>query len=364
MTCAKIVAGDEQSCHFRTHYNTPSTEMENLFRDLFRDQVVVVTGARGFIGSHVADQLVQSGAHVRALTRSLQAPRGKFAAALEWFEGDVTEIETLRKPFADARYIFHVAGDYRFWARDPQTIYRSNVAGTENVLQLAGTVGAEKIVVTSTQGVLEPGTLENPGGETRRISAVHGPYKSSKLAAHDVVQKHLAQGAPIVSVLPGAPIGENDLRPTPTGAVIVRFLKGQLPMLAQTGLSFVDVGDVARGHLLALAHGKTGQDYLLAGRNLWLQEFLQLLAPYAKHPVPTRYAPVWLSRIAAFGSESWHRLIRSDADPFITMESVRMSERPYFFSSAKAMRELGYTLSPLENAVERAVRDFRHRGVL
>ena len=135
-------------------------------------------------------------------------------------------------------------------------------------------------------------------------------------------------------------------------------------MLARTGLSFVDVADVARGHLLALAHGKMGQDYLLAGRNLWLQEFLQLLAPYAKHPVPTKYAPVWLSRIAAFGSESWHRLIRSDADPFITMESVRMSERPYFFSSAKAMRELGYTLSPLENAVERAVQDFRHRGVL
>lgn len=355
----KIVAGQDQSRH-----SPPTESSVTRMENFFRNQIVVVTGARGFIGSHVADQLVKCGARVRGITRSLQAPRGKNAAELEWYQGDVTDVETLRKPFADARYIFHVAGDYRFWARNPETIYRNNVSGTENVLQLASETSAERIVVTSTQGVLEPGTLEKPGNETRRISSVHGPYKSSKLAAHDLVRRHVENGAPIISVLPGAPIGENDLRPTPTGAVIVQFLRGKLPLLARTGLSFVDVRDCARGHLLAMVHGKIGDDYLLAGRNLWLGEFLQLLAPYSNHAVPTRYAPIWLSRIAAFANENWHRLIRSDAEPFITMESVRMSERPYFFSSEKAMRELHYTLSPLENAVERAVRDFTDRGIL
>ncbi len=333
--------------------------MENLFSD----QVVVVTGARGFIGSHVADQLVRAGARVRGITRALAAPRGN-TAELQWYAGDVTQPETLEVPFRDARYVFHVAGDYRFWARNPQDIYASNVAGTENVLQLASKIGVEKIVVTSTQGVLQPGTLENPGDETRLVSVHHGPYKSSKLAAWKVVQRHLQRGAPIVSVLPGAPIGENDLRPTPTGAVIIQFLRGKRPMLARTGLSFVDVADVAQGHLLAMSQGKIGEDYLLAGRNLWLGEFLQLLAPWSRHPVPKKYAPHWLSRIAAAGCEMWHQIRHCDDEPFITRESVRMSERPYFFSSEKAIRDIGYRLSPLEMAVERAVRDFTRRGML
>jgi len=336
--------------------------MENLLRD----QIVVVTGARGFIGSHVAAQLLGAGARVRGIARSLAAPRGTIADGIEWHEADLTRPESLVAPFRDARHVFHVAGDYRFWARDPQSIFRNNVAGTENLLRRAAEIGAEKIVVTSTQGVLAPGTLDHPGDETRRISpkSLHGPYKSSKLAAWQVVQRHLARGAPIVSVLPGAPIGENDLRPTPTGAIIVRFLHGRLPMLARTGLSFVDVADVARGHLLALENGRIGEDYLLAGENLWLKDFLARLAPWSRHPVPTRYAPIWLSRLAAAASESWHSLARSDSEPFITRESVRMSERPYFFSSEKAARELGYTLSPLENAIERAVRDFADRGVI
>ena len=334
--------------------------MENLFRD----QVVVVTGARGFIGSHVARQLAECGAHVRAITRSNETRKNPFE--FQWYQGDVTEPETLRKPFADARYIFHVAGDYRFWARDPSRIFANNVAGTENVLELASKVGAEKIIVTSTQGILEPGTLENPGDESRRIDPanLHGPYKTSKVAAAEVVRRFVSEGLPIISVLPGAPIGENDLRPTPTGAVIVQFLRGNLPLLARTGLSFVDVHDCARGHLLALAHGRVGEDYLLAGRNLWLHEFLQLLTPYSKFPVPNKYAPFWLSRVAAQASEMWHRFSGSDAEPFITTESVRMSERPYFFTSDKAIREFGYKMGPLENAIERAVKDFRNRGAI
>ena len=334
--------------------------MENVFRD----QVVVVTGARGFIGSHVARQLAECGAHVRAITRSTDEQKNPFE--FQWYQGDVTEPETLQKPFANARYIFHVAGDYRFWARDPSRIFANNVAGTKNVLELAAKVGAEKIVVTSTQGILEPGTLEKPGNETRRMNPgqLHGPYKTSKVAAAEVVRRFVSEGMPIVSVLPGAPIGESDLRPTPTGAVIVQFLRGKFPLLAHTGLSFVDVNDCARGHLLAVARGRVGEDYLLAGKNLWLREFFLLLAPYSQFPVPTKYAPIWMSRIAAQVSEMWYRISGSDAEPFITTESVRMSECPYFFSSDKAVRELGYTLSPLENAIDRAVQDFKKRGVV
>lgn len=330
---------------------------------LFQGQKVVVTGARGFIGSHVARQLHAHGAKVRGLTRSLRAPRPADFPDIEWIEADLVHAP-LEVVLKDCRYLFHVAGDYRFWARDSTEIVRNNVLATDRLLTAASNARVEKIVATSTQGILTPGTLTAPGDETRSVDphSLHGPYKSSKLAAWQCVEKHLGKGLPITTVLPGAPIGEDDLRPTPTGAIIVRFLNGQIPLLARTGLSFADVQEVARGHLLALAHGCIGDRYLLAGHNLWLREFLTLLAPWSRHPVPRKYAPLWASRLAAAASETWHSLIRSEHEPFITRESVRMSEQPYFFSSQKAITALGFTLAPLEPAITRAVESFARQN--
>lgn len=330
--------------------------------EAFAGQQVLVTGASGFIGWHVADQLVQAGAKVRALVRPATARNEE---GFEWFEGNLLSRDSLDAAVKDCRYVFHVAGDYRFWARDPAEIFANNVQGTINLLEAARLAGAEKIVYTSTTGILERGTPERVATEERLASpsSFKGPYKRSKFEAFGEAQKRAEAGWPIVTALPTAPIGPHDLKPTPTGMIIVQFLNGRIPMLARTGLNFADVRQCAVGHLLALIRGQPGARYLLGGENLWLGEFLQKLEPFGKYRAPRLHAPHWLSYATACVSETVARFSRG-SQPFVTRESVQMSRGPHFSSNEKAERELGYKAIPIEAAIRDAVDDFTARGVV
>ena len=337
--------------------------MQNeALREFFAGQQVLVTGASGFIGWHVADQLVRAGAKVRALVRPATA---RNAEAFEWFEGDLLRRDSLDEAAKDCRYVFHVAGDYRFWARDPAEIFANNVQGTINLLEAARSAGAEKIVYTSTTGILERGTLDRLATEERlaATSSFKGPYKRSKFEAFGEAQKRAEAGWPIVTALPTAPIGPHDLKPTPTGMIIVQFLNGRIPMLARTGLNFVDVRQCAIGHLLSMIRGQPGERYLLGGTNLWLGEFLKKLEPFGKHKAPRRHAPHWLSYATACVSETVAGFSRN-WQPFVTRESVQMSRGPHFSSNEKAERELGYETVPIDNAIRDAVTDFAARGMV
>jgi dihydroflavonol-4-reductase len=337
--------------------------MENAaLQGFFAGQQVLVTGASGFIGWHVADQLVRAGAKVRALVRPATARKEE---AFEWFEGDLLRRDSLEAAAQGCRYIFHVAGDYRFWARDPAEIFANNVQGTINLLEAARSAGAEKVVYTSTTGILEKGRPERLATEERLASpsSFTGPYKRSKFEAFQEAQKRAEAGWPIVTALPTAPIGPHDLKPTPTGMIIVQFLNGRIPMLARTGLNFVDVRQCAIGHLLAMTRGQPAERYLLGGTNLWLGEFLQKLEPFGKHRAPRLHAPHWLSYATACVTETLARFSRG-SQPFVTRESVQMSRGPHFSSNGKAERELGYEVIPIDGAVRDAVHDFAARGMV
>ena len=335
---------------------------DEALKEFFAGQQVLVTGASGFIGWHVADQLVRAGAKVRALVRPATKRSDE---AFEWFEGDLLRRDSLEAAAKDCRYVFHVAGDYRFWARDPAEIFANNVQGTINLLEAARSAGAEKIVYTSTTGILERGTLDRLATEERLASpaSFKGPYKRSKYQAFLEAQKRAEAGWPIVTALPTAPIGPHDLKPTPTGMIIVQFLNGRIPMLARTGLNFVDVRQCAIGHLLALTRGQPGERYLLGGTNLWLGEFLKRLEPFGKHRAPRRHAPHWLSYATACVSEMVAGFSQN-RQPFVTRESVQMSRGPHFSSNDKAERGLGYEVIPIDNAIRDAVNDFAARGMV
>ena len=323
----------------------------------FGGQQVFVTGASGFIGSHVASFLVQTGARVRAFARSAKGRRDR---AIDWVEGDLLCREQIEAAMKDCRYVFHVAGDYRFWAPDPREIFANNVQGTINLLEAAKRCGVEKIACTSTTGILESGTPERLATEERLASPSQfkGPYKYSKFRSYLEAKKRADAGWPIVTTLPTAPIGPNDVRPTPTGMIVVAFLNGRIPLLAQTGLNFVDVRNCALGHLLSMARGKSGERYLLGGINLWLREFLKLVEPYARYRTPRFYAPHWLSFLTACASETAAQFSPSWI-PFVTRESVQMSRGPHFSSNAKAGHELGYVpTSSIDQAIHDAVEDF------
>jgi dihydroflavonol-4-reductase len=331
-------------------------------QDFFANQQVLVTGASGFIGWHVADQLVQAGAKVRALVRPATT---RSEEKFEWFEGDLLRRDSLDAAAKDCRYVFHVAGDYRFWARNPAEIFANNVQGTINLLEAARAAGAEKIVYTSTTGILEKGTPDRLATEDRLASpsSFKGPYKRSKFEAFREAQSRAEAGWPIVTALPTAPIGPHDLKPTPTGMIIVQFLNGRIPMLARTGLNFADIRQCALGHLLALVRGQPGERYLLGGTNLWLGEFLQKLEPFGKHRAPRLHAPHWLSYATAAVTETLARFSR-DWQPFVTRESVQMSRGPHFSNNEKAERELGYEAIPIDAAIHDAVHDFAARGMV
>lgn len=327
--------------------------------------IVLVTGASGFVGSAVARLLSERGFAVHALARA-SSPRGN----LEGFdvtvvEGDMREPEDMRRAMCDVRYLFHVAADYRLWARDPEEIVRNNVRGTRAVMEAAAEAGVERVVYTSSVATLKPGTRENPSDETRRLSEAQaiGAYKRSKVAAERVVEQMIAdKGLPAVIVNPSTPIGPRDIKPTPTGRIIVEAATGRMPAFLDTGLNLAHVEDVAEGHLLALEKGQTGESYILGGQNVSLKEMLTIICELSGRKAPRLQLPRRPLFPLAMMAEAVAQV--TGKEPFLTRDALRMAGHHMFFTSARAERELGYHARPHRAALEDALVWYRQAGYL
>lgn len=324
----------------------------------------LVTGATGFVGAAVARALLSAHWQVRALARK-GSNRGNLAGLdIEVHDGDLLDTNSLERAAEGCAGLFHVAADYRLGARDPSQLYRSNVEGTRNVLNAARLAGVRRVVYTSsvaTIGISGDGT---PGDETTP-SALHnmiGHYKRSKYLAEEVVQQAARDGLPVVIVSPSTPVGPGDVKPTPTGRLVLDAAAGRMPAYVDTGLNIVHVDDVAAGHLLAYERGRAGERYILGGQDMSLRQILEIIAALTGRRAPRVRLPYAAVLPIAYLAEGYARLTGTSGR--ITLEGVRMSRKLMYFSSAKAASELGYSSRPPSQAFEDAIRWFRARGLL
>ncbi|MGO9256608.1 MAG: hopanoid-associated sugar epimerase [Bryobacteraceae bacterium] len=315
----------------------------------------LVTGASGFLGWHVARVLVERGFRVRALVRP-----GSHVAALdvEPATGDLRDRASLDRAVAGCGLLFHVAADYRLWARDPRELYRSNVDGTGNLLEAARTAGIERAVYTSTVGCIgiPPGGI---GDEETPVSLADmaGHYKRSKFLAEQVALEFARGGFPVVIVNPTAPLGDHDVKPTATGKIVADFLAGAMPAFIDTGLNVVDVRDTAEGHWLACQRGRVGERYILGSENLTLAEILRKLARITGRKAPTLRLPYWVAWCAGACSTAWAEI--TGVAPRVPLDAVRMARKKMWVSHQKARRELGFEPGPADTALARAVEWFQ-----
>ena len=315
---------------------------------------VTLTGATGFIGSHVARALSARGESVTGLCRPTSNRADLQDLDLAWVTGDLGDKSSLRRAMAGAEVLFHCAADYRLYARDPGELYRNNVEGTRNVLEIAAESGVRKIVYTSSVGTLGlHGRAPANENAHAALDDMVGDYKRRKYLAERVVDEWVARGLPVVTVSPSTPIGERDVKPTPTGRIVVDFLSGRLPAYVDTGLNLVDVRDVAEGHLLAAERGRPGENYILGHLNMTLRQLLELLGRLTHLPPPRFKLPHWVPLAIAHLEEPLCRWL--GRDPRVPLDGVRMSRALMFFDSSKAVRELGFPQSPIAPALERAV---------
>ena len=324
---------------------------------------VLVTGASGFVGSAVARALRQRGYAVSCLVRP-SSPRTNFEGLdAELVEGDLLDGPSLARAMAGRRYLFHVAADYRLWARDPEEIVRNNLQGTTNLMQAAADAGVERIVYTSSVATLS--LKDGPSDETRplRPQDAIGAYKRSKVVAEREVERRIAEeGLPAVIVNPSTPIGPRDVKPTPTGRIIVEAATGKVPAFVDTGLNLVHVDDVAHGHLLAFDKGRIGERYVLGGQDATLREMLAVIAGLVERKPPTIGLPIGPLFPLAHAAEAVAKF--TGREPFITVDALKMSRYTMFFSSAKAESELGYRARPYREALADAVTWFKTAGYI
>lgn len=325
---------------------------------------VLVTGASGFVGSAVARKLAARGLAVRLLLRPA-SPRANVADLdSEIAPGDMRDPASVAAAMRDVRYVFHVAADYRLWARDPEEIVRNNREGTRIIMEAARTAGAERIVYTSSVATLKPRDDGADADERDRadVADAIGAYKKSKVVAERLVEAMAAEGLPVVLVSPSTPIGPRDIRPTPTGRIIVEAAAGRMPAFVDTGLNLVHVDDVADGHLLALDKGRVGETYVLGGQNVMLKDMLAEIAALAGRKPPRVRLPRGPLYPLAYAAEAVARV--TGKEPFISVDALDMSRHVMFFSSAKAARELGYTARPHGEALADALRWFKQAGYI
>jgi dihydroflavonol-4-reductase len=302
--------------------------------------------------------LLSRGHRVRALARPSSQVR---ELEVEVVTGDLRDRESLDRAAAGCGVVFHVAADYRLWAKDPSELYRSNVEGTRNLLAAAREAGVEKVVYTSTVGCIGI-PRERPGSEDVEVhlEEMTGAYKRSKFQAEQVALEFAGLGFPVVIVNPTAPIGDHDFKPTPTGKIVVDYLKGAMPAFVDTGLNLVDVEDTSEGHLLALERGRPGERYILGCENLTLEQILARLAGISGGKAPSWRIPYALAYMAGLASTGWANL--TGLEPRAPLDAVKMARKKMFVSLDKAKRELGFNPGPVDGALKRAVDWFRANG--
>jgi len=327
--------------------------------------MILVTGASGFVGSAVARHLVQAGQQVRALVRPTSMLINLAHLSVEIVEGDLGDPDSVARAMSGVRFLFHVAADYRLWARDPQDIVRTNVDGTRTVMNAALRAGVERIVYTSSVATLKARPDGRPSDETFPLDAQSavGAYKYSKVIAERAVETMVAkQGLPAVIVNPSTPIGPGDARPTPTGRIIIEAAAGRMPVYVDTGLNLVHVDDVAAGHLAALEKGRIGQSYILGGQDVLLGDLLREIARLVGRSPPGLRLPRRAIFPIAYGAEAIAHF--TGREPFVTTTGLRLAKDRMFFTSSKAERELGYRARPYGEALAEAIAWFRQNGLL
>jgi len=315
---------------------------------------VLVTGASGFLGWHVARVAIERGCAVRALVR----PGSRVEELpVEAVPGDLRDLASVRRAATGCGIVFHVAGDYRLWARNPRDLYDSNVEGTRNLLAAARTTGVDRVVYTSTVGAIGI-PRAGLGDENTPVSLADmtGDYKRSKFLAEQVALEFASAGMDIVIVNPTAPMGDHDFKPTPTGQIVLDFLKGAMPAYIDTGLNVVDARDAAEGHWLACQHGLSGERYILGSENLTLAEILRRLSEITHRNPPRIRLPYFAAWCAGASGTAWANL--SGATPRISLEAVRLAKKKMWVTHAKATRELNYQPGPAGQALARAVEWF------
>jgi dihydroflavonol-4-reductase len=323
----------------------------------------LVTGGTGFLGANVVRALLQRGVEVRALVRPRSDTRNLDNLDVELVAGDLRDRGSLEAALEGCDGVYHVAAMYALWARHPQEIYDSNVTGTINILEAAGQAGVQKIVYTSSVATIGLPTDGTPGTEEVPLSPedIVSDYKRSKYLAEQAALQYAQRGLPVVIVNPSFPVGAWDVKPTPSGQVIVNFLRGKIPAYVDTGLNVVGVEDVAVGHILAAEKGRVGERYILGHANLTLSELFQLLAQVSGMAAPRLRIPYGVAYASACVSEFMARTI-THKPPFVTLAGVRLSRKRMFFDVSKAVRELGLPQTPAIDALRKAVQWFRAHG--
>jgi dihydroflavonol-4-reductase len=329
--------------------------------------LVFVTGATGFVGSHVAAALAEQGADLRLLVRAKSDLRNLQGLKADQVVGDLRDPASIEKAVAGCEVVFHVAADYRLWVRDPEQMYQANVEGTRAILEAVRKNGVRRVVYTSsvaTMGFAANGNGNgHPADEASPVSLANmiGHYKRSKFMAEQVALEAGRNGLDVVVVNPTTPVGERDIKPTPTGRIILDFLKKKFPAYVDTGLNLVDVRECARGHLMALEKGKRGERYILGGENLTLKQILDKLAAITGLPSPSIRVPYFVALATGVVDEVVTGRILG-REPRATIDAVRMGRKKMFVSSAKAERELGWKTVPVDGALQRAAEWFQANG--
>jgi len=324
----------------------------------------LVTGATGFVGAAVAKALLAAGWQVRVLARAGSDRSNLEGLDVQVAQGELGDVASLERALEGCTGLFHAAADYRLGARDPSELYRTNVEGTRNILGAAGRAGVSRIVYTSSVATIGIPPDGSPGEERSAVAVENmiGHYKRSKYLAEDVARESARAGLAVVIVNPSTPVGPGDVKPTPTGQLVLDAASGSMPAYVDTGLNIVHVDDVAAGHLLAFERGKPGERYILGGEDMTLREILGQISALVGRPPPRVRLPYAAVLPVAYVAEAVAKITGRAGR--VTLEGVRMSRKRMFFSSAKAVRELGYRWRPPIQAFEDAVRWYREHGRL
>ncbi len=323
---------------------------------------VFITGATGFIGASIARELLADGHSVRALVRNGSATGNLEGLAVTLMQGNLHDRQQLTRQMEGCDWVFHAAADYRLWCPDPQAMYHANVDGTRTVLEAAQDSGVKRVVYTSSVGTLGNPGNGTPGTEMTPVTLADmvGDYKKSKFLAEREAEKFVDKGLDLIIVNPSTPVGPYDIKPTPTGKIIVDFLNRKMPAYLDTGLNLIAVEDCARGHILAAERGRTGEKYILGNRDLTLREIFGLLEQLTGLSSPKVRLPYMPILLAAYMNEALARL--TGKEPLIPLAGVQMARKFMFFDASKAVRELGLPQTPVEQALKRAIDWFRAHG--